>query len=92
MNEFTLTIGAEVNSLDSVPNNLSSIQIQPAKYAVFSIKGIAPIIQKAWDNICMDWIRKSKYSMKSLHPNFETYEESWTRLEPGYVHIHIALE
>lgn len=90
--EYTQILGAEVTSVNTIPNNMIYYIVPPNKYAVFTVYGLKPVIQMAWNNIFEDWIFKSQFVHDPYSPHFEIYKKDWVGLEHNFVDIYIPIK
>lgn len=84
---YTFTIGMPVSSLKEVPENMTTLTIPAATYAVFTTrKGpVAEVVCEAWEYI---W-KWSKENKRAFTTDFELYDEKAT--DPTNVHVNTYL-
>jgi AraC family transcriptional regulator len=74
---FEYMCGAEVESLDNVPEGMGRVRVPPAHYAVFTHDGPISTIRQTWDAI-FAWLAVSGRA-PSQTPDFELYGELYDR-------------
>lgn len=74
--DYTYFIGEEVNSLDSIPEGLSTLIIAPQTYVKFTTEpGPMPsVLRNAWQEI-LKMSEKDLGSPRRYHADFEIYDE-----------------
>lgn len=84
---YQFTIGMPVSSLEDVPENMTTLTIPAATYAVFTTrKGpIAEVVCEAWEYI---W-KWSKENKRAFTTDFELYDER--ALDPTNVQLDIYI-
>ena len=84
---YQFTIGMPVSSLEDVPENMTTLTIPAATYAVFTTrKGpVAEVVCEAWDYI---W-KWSKENKRAFTTDFELYDER--ALDPNNVQLDIYI-
>lgn len=87
--EYTILVGHEVSSEESLPEGLDDILLPPATYAVFtSRKGpMAEVVGEAWGAVWA-W---DKQSDRTFTGDFELYDERSLNPESVQVDIYIAV-
>jgi AraC family transcriptional regulator len=88
---FGYLICSEVENLDDIPDGFVSRTIPRAKYAVFTIEGGFPKIQKGVESIYKNWLSNTSYELANS-PNFERYDEDWTGNNDSKMEIWIAVK
>ncbi|PEW71832.1 AraC family transcriptional regulator [Bacillus cereus] len=86
---YQFTIGMPVSSLEGVPENMTTLTIPAATYAVFTTrKGpVAEVVCEAWEYI---W-KWSKENKRAFTTDFELYNEKATDPNNVQLDIYIAL-
>ncbi|EEM09021.1 GyrI-like domain-containing protein [Bacillus pseudomycoides] len=86
---YTYTIGMPVSSLDTIPENMTSLTIPAQTYAVFTTrKGpVSEVIVETWQDI---W-KWSKENKRAFTTDFELYDERAMDPNNVQVDIYIAL-
>lgn len=86
---YTYTIGMSVSSLDTIPENMTSLTIPAQTYAVFTTrKGpVSEVVVEAWQDI-WNWSRENK---RAFTIDFELYDERAIDRNDAQVDIYIAL-
>ena len=88
---FGYLICSEVENLDDIPDGFVSRTIPEAKYAVFTIEGGFPKIQKGMESIYKNWLSNTSYELANS-PNFERYDEDWTGNNDSKMEIWIPVK
>lgn len=88
---FGYLICSEVEKLDDIPDGFVSRTIPKAKYAVFTIEGGFPKIQKGMESIYKNWLSNTSYELANS-PNFERYNEDWTGNNDSKMEIWIPIK
>ncbi|PEI88695.1 GyrI-like domain-containing protein [Bacillus toyonensis] len=86
---YKFTIGMPVSSLKDVPENMTTLTIPAATYAVFtSRKGpVSEVVCEAWEYI-WQWSKENK---RAFTADFELYDEKAVDPNNVQVDIYIAL-
>ncbi|KFN03777.1 AraC family transcriptional regulator [Bacillus clarus] len=86
---YTYTIGMPVSSLEEIPENMTSLTISAATYAVFTTrKGpMSEVIYETWQHI-WTWSKENK---RAFTADFELYDERAMDPNNVQVDIYIAL-
>ncbi|CKE40391.1 DNA gyrase inhibitor [Streptococcus pneumoniae] len=84
---YTFTIGTPVSSLEDVPENMTTLTIPAATYAVFTTrKGpVAEVVCEAWEYI-WQWSKENK---RAFTTDFELYDER--ALDPNHAQLDIYI-
>ena len=84
---YTFTIGTTVSSLEDVPENMTTLTIPAATYAVFTTrKGpVAEVVCEAWEYI-WQWSKENK---RAFTTDFELYDER--ALDPNHAQLDIYI-
>jgi predicted transcriptional regulator YdeE len=83
---YTLLVGAEIASMENIPEGMKAITIEPGKYLVFIAEGKLPqSVMKTWTFI-WDYFSKSSEYQRSYSTDFEVYT-SMDRVE-----IYVAVK
>ncbi|WP_342571775.1 zinc ribbon domain-containing protein [Paenibacillus sp. FSL R5-0749] len=87
--EYTILVGHEISSEESLPEGLDDILLPPATYAIFtSRKGpMAEVAHEAWGAV---WAWE-KQSDRTFTGDFELYDERSLNPENAQVDIYIAV-
>jgi AraC family transcriptional regulator len=88
---FGYLICSEVENLDDIPDGFVSRTIPRAKYAVFTIEGGFPKIQKGMESIYKNWLSNTSYELANS-PTFERYDEDWTGNNDSKMEIWIPIK
>ena len=88
---FGYLICSEVENLDHIPEGFVSRTIPEAKYAVFTIDGGFPKIQKGVEAIYKNWLSNTSYELADS-PNFERYNGNWTGDKDSKMEIWIPIK
>lgn len=73
---FDKWIGAEVTSLDAVPQGMQPLTISSGRYLVIDFKGSVSDFIELWQKVHSSWLPNSEYELDD-RPHFE-------RLSPSY--------
>ncbi|MDM5190578.1 GyrI-like domain-containing protein [Bacillus sp. DX4.1] len=86
---YAYTIGMSVSSLNTIPENMTSLTIPAGTYAVFTTrKGpVSEVIIEAWQDI-WNWSKENK---RAFTTDFELYDERAIDPNDAQVDIYIAL-
>lgn len=83
--------GVEVSDAAAVPSELSRLQIDAQRYAVFAHRDHITKIKETWDSIFNQWLPGSGEKLVDA-PQFETYGEDFNpQTGSGLVEIWIPL-
>jgi predicted transcriptional regulator YdeE len=86
--EYSLIVGAKVNSLDEIPQGMTGLTITPARYMVFPVEGEMPqALGEAWGYIWRYFGNGTAYE-RSYTADFELYDLN----NPTKVDIYIAIK
>jgi predicted transcriptional regulator YdeE len=86
--EYSLIVGAAVNSLDEIPQGMTGLTIAPARYLVFPVEGEMPqAVGEAWGYIWNYFGNGSAYE-RTYTADFELHNLS----NPGKADIYIAIK
>lgn len=88
---FGYLICSEVDHLEAVPEGFVFRTIPKGRYAVFTVKGGGPKIQKGVESIYKNWLSNTSYELADA-PNFERYDETWTGKENAEMEIWIPIK
>lgn len=94
--EFLYILGVEVTSFDSALEEMYTLEVPPATYAVFTTPDVcndnfADSVKGAWKYILEEWFPNSPYEIDDSQPDFEFYNEKCHPWEYEKVHMYIYL-
>lgn len=86
---YKYTIGMPVSSLETTPENMTSLTIPASTYAVFTTrKGpVSEVVYETWQDI-WNWSKENK---RAFTTDFELYDERAIDPNDAQVDIYIAL-
>lgn len=84
--------GAEVTSLDEIPEGMTGFTIPASEYAVFTHKGVLDTIEHTMNYIFGSWLPKSGRKLK-VAPDIEMYDQRFKLNHPdSELDIYIPIE
>ena len=87
---YTLIIGMEVKSFETIPHGMIAKTIPAANYALFTAKGpIHESVSKMWATI---WNLPEIFTRRALTFDFERYDQRALQGDAAEVDIYIALK
>jgi AraC family transcriptional regulator len=88
---FDVLIGAQVERLDAIPEEMAVRRIAPAKYMAFTVPGNTnEDILRAWKYIYGVWMPETGYG-RGLTDDFDLFDDRFTRSENPESEIYIPL-
>lgn len=86
MIDFNFILGTKVNGIENVPNDMVSRFVEPAEYAVFTVKD--GNIVGMWQKIEEEWFVSSGYE-RDEHEEFEYYDR---KRDNGEVDLYVPIK
>ena len=92
--EFLYILGVEVTNFDNALEEMYTLEVPPATYAVFTTPNVctdnfADSVKGAWKYILEEWFPNSPYEIDDALPDFEFYNEKCHPWEYEKVHMYI---
>lgn len=89
---FTYIAAFEVSRYDSVPENMKTIRIPKARYAVFPIKAIIENVQRSVSKIYSMHLPQSNLKIKGDY-DFEYYDNNFIpNTKEGFYYLYVPIE
>lgn len=94
--EFSYILGVEVTNFDSALEEMYTLEVPPATYAVFTTPDVCSndfvnSIKGTWKYILEEWFPNSPYEVDDTYPDFEFYDERCHPWDYEKVHMYIYI-
>ncbi len=94
--EFSYILGVEVSNFDNALEEMYTLEVQPATYAVFTTPDVSTCdfqdsIKGTWKYILEEWFPNTPYEIDDTKPDFEFYDERCHPWVYEKVHMYIYI-